>query len=137
VLTVSSDLAVPVHYRLYDGNTSDTEPHGKIWDTLVSLVGMPGFSYVADSKLATGDNMAHIAGNKGRLLTVLPRTRSEDGDFRRWVRINDPDWTLVRDAGVDADGLHDSYLVWEGPWPSREGYRVAWVLSTARRHPGS
>ena len=134
VLTVSSDFAVPVHYRLYDGNTSDTEPHTEIWDTLVTLVGKPGFLYVADSKLATGDNMGHIASNNGRFLTVLPRTRSEDGDFRRWVRTNDPDWVLVRDNGVDADGLRDSYLMWEAPWPSKEGYRVAWVLSTAKRH---
>lgn len=134
VLTVSSDFAVPVHYRLYAGNTSDTEPHAEIWDTLVALVGKPGFLYVADSKLATGDNMGHIVSNKGRFLTVLPRTRSEDGDFRRWVRTNDPDWVLVRDNGVDPDGVRDSYLMWEAPWPSKEGYRVAWVLSTAKRH---
>jgi transposase len=134
VLTVSSDFAVPVHYRLYDGNTSDTEPHPEIWDTLVALVGKPGFLYVADSKLATGENMAHIASNKGRFLTVLPRTRSEDADFRQWVRTHDPDWVLVRDNGVDADGVRDSYLMWEAPWPSKEGYRVAWVLSTAKRH---
>lgn len=134
VLTVSSDFAVPLHYRLYDGNTSDTEPHIEVWDTLVTLVGKPGFLYVADSKLATGDNMGHIADNKGRFLTVLPRTRAEDSDFRRWVRTNDPDWVLVRDNGVDADGLRDAYLMWEAPWPSKEGYRVAWVLSTAKRH---
>lgn len=24
--------------------------------------------------------------------------------------------------------------MWEAPWPSKEGYGVAWVLSTAKRH---
>lgn len=54
MLTVSSDLAVPVPYRFYDSNTSDTEPHAEIWGTLVTLVGNSAFRYVADSKLATG-----------------------------------------------------------------------------------
>lgn len=134
VLTVTSDFAVPLHYRLYGGNTSDTEPHAEVWDTLVTLVGKPGFLYVADSKLCTADNMGHIASKGGRFLTVLPRTRSEDSDFRQWVQTGHPDWVLVRDSGVDAEGVRDSYLMWEAPWPSKEGYRVVWVLSTAKRH---
>ncbi len=134
VLTVSADFAVPVHCRLYDGNTSDVEPHAEIWDTLHALVGHPGFLYVADSKLATRDNMDHIASKQGRFLTVLPRTRSEDADFRTWVRDHDPDWILVRDAGPDAGGIRDAYFIWVAPWPSAEGYRVAWVLSTSKRH---
>ncbi|MHB1582770.1 MAG: IS1634 family transposase [Acidimicrobiales bacterium] len=89
---------------------------------------------MADSKLCTGDNMAHIASKEGRFLTVLPRTRSEDGDFRTWVRTGAPDWVLVRDNGIDAEGLRDAYLMCEAPWPSKECYRVAWVLSTAKRH---
>jgi len=61
VLTVAADGAVPVHYRVYDGNTSDVEPHTEIWDTLVKLVGRADFLYVADSKLATRENIDHIA----------------------------------------------------------------------------
>ena len=41
--------------------------------------------YVADSKLATHDNMAHIAGQHGRSLTILPRIRSEDKAGRAWL----------------------------------------------------
>ncbi|MGH9919533.1 MAG: IS1634 family transposase [Nitrososphaerales archaeon] len=134
VLTVSADFAVPVHYRLYDGNTADTEPHTEIWDTLVALVGRPGFLYVADSKLATSENMAHIDRHGGRFLSVLPRTRSEDADFRQWVRDHDPDWVFVRDSGTDNEGVRDAYLMCDVPWPSKEGHRVAWVLSTAKRH---
>lgn len=133
VLTVSADGAVPVHYRVYDGNTSDTDPHREIWEILVGLVGRADFLYVADSKLATRENMGHLAARGGRFLTVLPRSRAEDGDFRRWLRDHRPDWVMVKDDGISTDGTPDAYLMCEAPWPSAEGYRVAWVLSTAKR----
>ena len=50
------------------------------------MVGRPDFLYVADSKLATAENMGHIAQRGGRFLSVLPRTRSEDERFRQRVR---------------------------------------------------
>jgi len=134
VLTVAADGAVPVHYRVYDGNTSDVEPHTEIWDTLVKLVGRADFLYVADSKLATRENMDHIASLKGRFLTVLPRTRSEDADFRAWVQDHRPEWVLVKNRETTLEGIPDAYFMCEAPWPSAEGYRVVWVLSSTKRH---
>lgn len=133
VLTVTADGAVPLHCRVLDGNTADTEPHAAIWNTLVSLAGRPGFLYVADSKLCTRENMDHIHARGGRFLTVLPRSRSEDPDFREWIRANTPGWVVVRETGRLSDGSLDAYLMCEAPWPSAEGYRVAWVLSTSKR----
>lgn len=133
VLTVTADGAVPLHCRILDGNTADTEPHAAIWDTLVSLAGRPGFLYVADSKLCTRENMDHIDSSGGRFLTVLPRSRSEDPDFREWIQAHNPDWTLVRQKGSPSDQSLDAYLMCEAPWPSAEGYRVAWVLQTSKR----
>ena len=134
VLTVSADGAVPVHYRVHDGNTSDTEPHAAVWDTLVELAGRPTFLYVADSKLCTRQNMGHIASRGGRFLSVLPRSRSEDRDFRAWIRSHTPEWVMVRDdeGSSGSAGTRDMYLMCEAPWPSAEGYRVAWVASTAK-----
>ncbi len=43
--------------------------------TLRKLTGRADFSYVADCKLATGENMAYLHNNGGRFVTVLPRTR--------------------------------------------------------------
>lgn len=133
ILTVTGDGAVPVHYRVADGNTSDVEPHTGIWDTLVELVGRRDVLYVADSKLCTRENMDHIAQRGGRFLTVLPRSRNEDRDFREWVTTNAPAWELVRQNGTLADGTLDAYLMCEAPWPSAEGHRVVWVLSTSKK----
>lgn len=132
VLTVTADGAVPLHYRVLDGNTNDVEPHIPVWDALVGLVGRPDFLYVADSKLCTRENMEHLASRGGRFLTVLPRSRKEDGDFRDWVQAHSPDWQLVADRGPASDGGPDVYLMCESPWPSAEGYRIAWVASTAK-----
>jgi transposase len=131
ILTVAADGAVPVHYRVEDGNTSDVVSHIGIWDLLVQLADRPDFLYVADSKLCTRENMGHIAARGGRFLTVLPRSRKEDPDFRHWVIDHQPNWVEARSAGTLPDGTIDAYLVSEAPWPSAEGYRVIWVLSTS------
>lgn len=129
ILTVAADGAVPVHYRLADGNTGDSETHQQTWDTLCRLAGHTGFLYVADSKLCTRENMDHINARQGRFLTVMPRTRKEDADFRDWIQSHLPEWTLVR-RGSAPDGDH--YFMTEAPWLSAEGYRVVWVLSAGK-----
>ena len=78
ILTVSNDGAVPMAYRLADGNTSDNPTHVPTWDGLADLLGRTDFLYVADSKLCSRQAMDHIDGRGGRFVTVLPRSRSED-----------------------------------------------------------
>jgi transposase len=70
ILTVAADGAVPVAYRLADGNTTDDPTHVPTWNQLVALLGRSDFLYVADSKLASATAMGHIAGHRGRFLTV-------------------------------------------------------------------
>lgn len=74
ILTVSADGAVPIAYRLADGNTTDDTTHVVTWDGLVALVGRSDFLYVADAMLCTTEAMRHIASGGGRFVTVLPRT---------------------------------------------------------------
>jgi hypothetical protein len=82
ILTVSADGAVPVACRLADGNTADDPTHVPTWDQLVDMLGTHSFLHVADSKLCNGDAMRHIASRRGRFVTLMPRTRSEDARFR-------------------------------------------------------
>ncbi len=82
ILTVSGDGAVPAHFRVESGNATDDRSHQETWDLLRKLTGRADFLYVADCKLATAGNMAHIHFNGGRFLSVLPRTRGEDAAFR-------------------------------------------------------
>jgi Domain of unknown function (DUF4277) len=133
ILTVSADAAVPMAYRLADGNTSDDPTHVPTWDQLVALLGRRDFLYVADSKLASGTAMRHIDGNGGRFVTVLPRTRAEDKWFRDWAQTHQPQWTeAVRVPGARDDEPDQVYCTFRAPLPSAEGYRVIWVHSTGK-----
>lgn len=82
ILTVSADGAVPLAYRLADGNTVDDPTHVPTWDGLVGLLGRTDFLYVADSKLCSRAAMSHLDSRGGRFVTVMPRSRAEDGAFR-------------------------------------------------------
>ena len=86
VLTVTSDGNVPVYFSTASGNTVDDNTHIPTWDLLYELVGGPEFLYVADCKLASRENLAHIARRGGRFVTVLPRGRAEDVAFRQRLR---------------------------------------------------
>jgi len=132
VLTVSADGAVPVHVRVLDGNTEDSTTHLATWDMLRKLAGKPDFLYVADSKLCSGETLAHIDQARGRFITVLPRSRREDRWFRQFVQTQVPAWAEVlrRPHPRRRTGPPDVWRVVEAPLPSKEGYRVIWVWNS-------
>ena len=133
ILTVAADGAVPIAYRLADGNTTDDPTHVPTWDGLVALLGRVDFLYVADSKLCSREAMGHIAAAGGRFVTVLPRSRSEDSWFREWTQTHSPRWTETeRGPGPRLGEADQVYSVFPAPLPSAEGYRVIWVHSTAK-----
>jgi transposase len=135
ILTVAADGAVPVHFTATDGNTTDDTTHPRTWDLLCELTGRPDFLYVADSKLATTDNMAYIHRRKGRFISVLPRTRKEDKKFRERVQHNPSSisWKEVH-QGVDEDGeVLDSFRIADQPALSAEGYRLLWFHSSRKQ----
>ena len=133
ILTVAADGAVPLTYRLADGNTNDDPTHVPTWDGLVDLLGRNDFLYVADSKLCSREAMGHIASHRGRFVTVLPRSRAEDGHFRDWVQTHTPDWTeAARHPGPRLGDPDQVYSTTPAPLPSAEGYRIVWVHSTAK-----
>ena len=97
ILTTDADDGVPVQFRCADGNTTDVRTHIETWNTLRALAGRADFLYVADSKLCSQDNMDHIARAGGRFVTVMPRSRQEDAQFRKWMQSASPAWELVWD----------------------------------------
>jgi hypothetical protein len=60
ILTVSRDGAVPVQFRVESVNATDDRSHQGTWNLLCELTGRRDFLYVADCKLATAENMAHL-----------------------------------------------------------------------------
>jgi transposase len=133
-LTISDDGAVPVHYNVYDGNTNDDTTHIGIWESLRKIVGGPEFIYVADCKLCSRHNMAHICGNGGHFITVLPRTRNEDGRFKEWISHNEVGWQVIWNR-PPLRRKHDPperFEAVEDPSPSSEGYRIIWYRSSEK-----
>ena len=132
ILTTDAEGGVPVHFRCADGNTTDVRTHIETWNTLRALAGRADFLYISDSKLCSFANMDHIDRAGGRFVTVMPRSRQEDAQFRRWIQTNTPAWELVWDRpnAREADGPRDLWYVFKPELPSAELYRIVWVWST-------
>lgn len=132
LLTTTADGGVPVQFRQDDGNASDSLGHIQTWDTLRQITGRTDFLYVADSKLCSQDNLEHIDKHKGRFVTVLPRTRMEDAQFRKWIQKREPEWELVwnRPHPRRKYGPRDRWWVCRDPIPSCEAWPIIWVKSS-------
>jgi len=131
ILTVAAD-GVPVAFRCADGNTSDSVTHIDTWNTLRTVAGRADFLYVADSKLCSYDNMDYIHRAGGRFVTVMPRSRQEDAQFRKWIQTATPDWELAWDRPNPRrrHGPRDRWYVFKAALPSIEVWPIIWVWST-------
>jgi transposase len=120
---------VPLHFRAENGNVVDDQTHRDTWDLLCQLTGRRDFLYVADSKLATSENMAYLHQRQGRFVTVLPRTRGEDGAFRTLVAKGQVAWRLLWEKTDDEGQVIDRYSTSHHPATTVEGYRLVWYHS--------
>jgi transposase len=123
---------VPVQFRVESGNATDDRSHRGTWELLCKLTGRRDFLYVADCKLATAENMAHLHQHGGRFLTVLPRTRGEDADFRSTVLEGRARWQVIHERHDDDGNLVDRFSVHEPEATSAEGYRLVWYHSARK-----
>lgn len=129
ILTVTADGGVPLHFRALSGNVTDDTTHRDTWDLLCQLTGRRDFLYVADSKLATRENMAYLHQRQGRFVTVLPKTRSEDAAFRRLVVQGRVAWRLLWEKTDEQGEVIDRYATSDQPATTVEGYRLVWYHS--------
>ena len=134
ILTVSADGAVPITYQMADGNTEDSTTHIATWDTCRAIAGRADFLYIGDRKLATRDNMDHIAAHGGRFLTVLPRSRKEDETGRAWLAAGPIDWAEIsRRPGKRKADPPEVWWAVPAPTCSAEGHRIVWMRSSTKR----
>ena len=75
-LSASSDSGFPLFQKAYSGNTADVDTYVKQWHNLIDLLGHRDFIYVADSKLATHENMANIHDDNGFFIAPAPMYES-------------------------------------------------------------
>ena len=135
-LNVTADGAVPISYDVYSGNRTDDTIHRSNVDSLRQVLGCTDFIYVADSKLATRKNLAHVAKYGGKFVTVLPRTRIEDKRFRKSLREGAPvRWRKlveIENHRRKSDPPDVYYSTADGPGETSEGYRIVWNRSSQK-----
>jgi transposase len=82
-LSVSSDSGFPLFQKAYSGNTADVVTYVEQWHNLIDLLGQKDFLYVADSKLVTKENIAHIHDNDGYFIAPAPMYETYKSAFHR------------------------------------------------------
>jgi transposase len=134
ILTVTSDGNVPIYFSSASGNTVDDGTHIGTWNVLCELIGHAEFLYVADCKLASSENLNHIATRGGRFVTVLPRGRTEDIAFRQQLRAIPSvlKWTLLKSQTDHQGRVIDELSVSDDDHIHSDGYRLLWYRSTRK-----
>jgi transposase len=133
-LNVTADGAVPISHQIYDGNQTDDRLHPANHRALQKLLQRVDFIYVADSKLATEENLRKISAWQGLFVSVMPRTWKADEQFRKRVRRGEIQWKhiLSRENNRKPDSKRDRYYVAEGDYKTSHGYRLHWIRSTQK-----
>ena len=132
-LTINEDGGVPVFFTTSSGNVTDDTTHIDTWERVCQLTGKRDFLYVADCKLASKENLAHIAARGGRFVTVLPRTRKEDESFRSRLREGVAvAWQWVYDVADELGEVLDRLSVCSDETVTSDGYRLLWYHSTRK-----
>ena len=133
-LTISDDGGVPVCFTTSSGNVADDTTHIATWEFVCELTGRCDFLYVADCKLASKENLGHIAGRGGRFVTVLPRSRKEDGPFRARLRegLEATTWQSIYDVTNEDGLLLDRLSTFVEESLTSDGHRLLWYHSTRK-----
>ena len=133
-LCVTSDGAVPVHFKAYDGNQTDDGIHLETWSRIRTLLQHPRFIYVADCKLCTEKNLRTIDSERGFFVTVVPKTRSEVVTFSEAVLAGDVRWEeILRKRADRNEKAFDVIECAVGPYHLREGYTLYWYRSSQKK----
>jgi len=133
-LTVSADGAVPIHHQVHSGNKTDDRIHQGNLEQLRQILGRNDFIYVADGKLATHTNLMEIQRHGGKFVTVLPRTRREDSEFRKTLRRYPVRWKKLLSIPNkrDSNGPADIFYTCSTSQRTQEGFRFFWIRSSAK-----
>jgi len=131
-LNIVADGYVPVSFQLFDGNRTDDTTHKTNWDGLRDLLEKEDFIYIADCKLCSSENLAHIHDNDGKFITIVPKNRVDVKRFHEHIRTQEVQW---KDAySVESSRKKGDFIVYrtyEGGL-SQDGYRLIWVHSSAK-----
>jgi len=130
-LTTTDDGHVPIHFKIFDGNTADVTTHMPIWSELKKMLKKEDFIYIADSKLCSFEILKTINDQGGKFITIVPKNRKEVKEFYTKLRAEDIVWEEA--YGKPHSRKKDviiKFKTYEAE--SRDGYRIIWVHSSAK-----
>jgi len=134
-LTISSDGAIPVHYKTYPGNRTDDTTHIETWNTVKEIAGRSDFIYVADSKVCTSKQLTHIVVNGGRVITVMPNTWGETKTFKdELLDKNITKKIILKRKLAEGDYDNEYFSLFSGEYETLDdGYGIYWYLSSQKK----
>jgi transposase len=136
-LTLSSDGAVPIHFKTYSGNRTDDTTHINTWSAVRKLAGKPDFLYVADCKVCTRHQLGYITRHGGRVVTLLPETWGEAKQFKEKLRETlIPKRRILRKRVPNSlkPKLFESFYCFVGNYTTeKDGYTLHWIYTTEKR----
>ncbi len=134
-LSLSADGAVPIHHQVYPGNRNDETTHIETWDYLRKLHGSAEFLYVADCKLCTREQLAHIATHGGRAITVVPENLEESRAFIEALRAGViGQKNIWRRPKPNHEAVTEYFSLFEGCYRFEHGgYPIYWFRSSEKR----
>ena len=135
-ITVTKDGAVPIDHQIYSGNQTDDQVHISTHKRLQKLLARTDFIYVADSKLATEQNLKKIDHWGGKFVSIMPRTWKYDEKFKKYVRKNEIKWDLIlsRPNSRKPKSQTDHYFLAAGNYSTENGYQIYWIRSTQKEN---
>ena len=134
-LTISSDGAVPVHYKTYPGNRTDDTTHIETWNIVKEIAGRSDFIYVADSKVCTSKQLSHIVSNGGRVITVMPNTWGETKTFKdELLAKNIAKKIILKRKTPESDYDNEYFSLFSGRYETLDdGYTIYWYRSSEKK----
>lgn len=134
-LTLSSDGAVPIHFKTYPGNRTDDTTHINTWRTIRQIAGRADFLYVADCKVCTDRQLGYIVRHGGRVVTLLPETWREVKTFKDALRDGvKPKQRILRQPIPNKPGKFDTFYRFTGDFRTgKAGYVIHWIYTSEKR----
>jgi transposase len=134
-LSISSDGAVPVHYKTYSGNRTDDTTHIETWTMVSKIAQKSDFIYVADCKVCTANQLGYIVGKGGRVITTVPNTWKETKTFKEELRLEKKEKKRIWRRKIPGGwGEVDYYSLFCGDYfTTKAGYRMYWYHSSEKR----
>ena len=134
-LTISSDGAVPVHYKTYLGNRTDDTTHIETWDAVRKIAGTNNFTYVADCKVCTSKQLSYIVANGGRVIIIMPDTWKESKIFKDSLRSKKISKKMILKRQIPESAPDFEYFsLFSGEYTTLgEGYIIYWYCSSQKR----